>query len=93
MSDLAAWAEPLRRAALEGAARIRFGRTTDAEDRSVAFSMNSYDPDGGVIGDDRDYDVLKAVFTPLERLSEGVEGDFMLEMDLASGEVATASSA
>ncbi len=41
-----------------------------------------------MIGDDREYELLKAVFDPLERLSEGIEGDFMLELDLARGAVA-----
>lgn len=40
---------------------------------------------GEVIGDDRDYDILKAVFSPLENLSEAMDGDFMLEMDIESG--------
>ncbi len=92
MSAFEDWSEPLRRAALPGAARIAFGRTTSSDDRSVSFSMNSYDADGDVIGDDRDYDLLKAVFSPLERLSETMTGDFMLEMDLQTGAVRTISS-
>ena len=87
MAEFDAWSEKLRRAALPGAARIVFGRTTKAEDRSVSYSMNSYDAAGDVIGDDRDYDMLKVVFSPLETLSEAMEGDFLLEMDLESGVV------
>lgn len=87
MSALQHWSEALERAALPDASRIVFGRTTDAADQSVSYSMNSYDEEGRVIGDDRDYDLLKAVFTPLERLSEEMDGDFMLAMDLDSGAV------
>ena len=88
MSTFEEWEPALRRAALEGAARIRFGRTSGEDGHSVSYSMNSYDAEGGVIGDDREYELLKAVFDPLERLSEGIEGDFMLELDLARGAVA-----
>ena len=93
MTEIEAWGDSLRRAALPGAARIVFGRTTQLDDQSVSYSMNSYDEDGDVIGDDRDYDLLKAVFSPLERLSETIDGDFMLEMDLASGKVSPSSTA
>lgn len=82
------WEPALRRAALPGAARIRFGRTSGGAGQSVSYSMNSYDADGDVIGDDREYDLLKAVFDPLERLSERIEGDFLLELDLERGAVA-----
>lgn len=85
MAEFDLWSEKLRRAALPGAARIVFGRTTNAGDGAVSYSMNSYDAAGEVIGDDRDYDILKAVFSPLENLSEAMDGDFMLEMDIESG--------
>lgn len=87
MNDLNNWSEALERAALPDAARIVFGRSTNADDQSVSYSMNSYDADGEVIGDDRDYDLLKAVFTPLEKLSNEMDGDFMLEMDLTTKQV------
>lgn len=87
MSGLEDWAGPLERAALPDASRIVFGRSTNAADQSVSYSMNSYDAEGRVIGDDRDYDLLKAVFTPLESLSDQIAGDFMLEMDLSSTQV------
>ena len=88
MSTHSEWEPALRRAALPDAARIRFGRTSGEDGHTVSYSMNSYDAEGGVIGDEREYDLLKAVFDPLERLSEGIEGDFMLELDLARGAVA-----
>lgn len=87
MNDLDNWSGALERAALPGAARIVFGRSTNADDQSVSYSMNSYDADGEVIGDDRDYDLLKAIFTPLEKLSNEMDGDFMLEMDLSTKQV------
>lgn len=87
MSDLGNWSEALERAALPDASRIVFGRSTNASDQSVSYSMNSYDAEGQVIGDDRDYDLLKAVFTPLEALSNDMDGDFMLEMDLSAKQV------
>lgn len=87
MIEQEVWEPALRRAALPGASRIRFGRSTSADDQSVSYSMNSYDAEGQVIGDDRDYELLKAVFDPLEQLARQIDGDFLLEMDVESGEV------
>lgn len=86
VNDLEAWSEALRRAALPDASLVRFGRSSTPD--GVSYSLNSYDGEGGVIGDERDYDLLKAVFMPLERLSAQMDGEFMLEMDLGSGAVA-----
>lgn len=42
---------------------------------TIAHRLTSFDTDGKVIGDDRDYDLLKAVMTPLESLAEHEPGD------------------
>ena len=67
-----AWREALRFAALPGAARVRFQRQNLVEDGipTVRYTLRSETQAGNVIGDDRDYDLLKAVMTPLEKLSE-----------------------
>ena len=67
-----AWREALRFAALPGAARVRFQRQNLVEDGipTVRYTLRSETQAGNAIGDDRDYDLLKAVMSPLEKLAE-----------------------
>ena len=62
------WREKLDRAALPGATQVRFTWTRTSDGQS--FALASLDDDANVIGDDRDYDLLKAVISPLEALAE-----------------------
>ena len=62
------WKRRLRRAGLPGAAKVEL--TWRFAARETAFELRSLDVSGGVIGDDRDYDLLKAVMSPLENLAE-----------------------
>ena len=79
------WIERLRFAALPGAVRVRFACEADARDGSVSYTLKSFDATGHPIGDDRDYDLLKAAMSPLERLSEQMARPFAIELDLKSG--------
>lgn len=81
-----AWIAALRRAALEDAHRVEFGRETKSV-MEVSYTLNSYDADGEAMGDDRDYDLLKAVFSPLERLSETMPDTFMIKLTLGLDEL------
>lgn len=86
-----AWIKALQFAALPGAAKIVFERQSKIEDGTptVHYRLQSMDGAGKTIGDDRDYDLLKAVMSPLEKLAEArSEGDFHLELDLKSGKFA-----
>lgn len=58
----------LSRCALNGAKRVTFilEMTTDGQ----SASLTSRDAQNNPIGDDRDYDLLKACFDPLRRLTE-----------------------
>ena len=80
-----AWIKAMSFAALPGAARMRFERTELIEDGvpTVRYSLRSETESGAVIGDDRDYDLLKAAMTPLEALSEAAgHKDLIVELDL-----------
>ncbi len=80
-----AWREALRFAALPGAARVLFHRKNLVEDGipTVRYSLRCETQDGQVIGDDRDYDLLKAALTPLENLAEHYDhNELMVDLDL-----------
>ena len=80
-----AWREALRFAALPGAARVRFRRQKLIEDGTptVRYSLRSETQTGELIGDDRDYDLLKAAMTPLENLAERYDHDeLMVDLNL-----------
>lgn len=88
MSD--AWIKALRFAALPGAAKVRFEKQTRraAGAVSVHYRLRSYSASGHAIGDDRDYDLLKAVMTPMEMLADAEDHkELKLELDLESGEL------
>jgi len=80
-----AWKKALRFAALPGAAKVRFERRTLVEDGTptTRYALRSETATGTVIGDDRDYDLLKAAMHPLENLSEREpQTELGVELDL-----------
>lgn len=81
------WIKALSFAALPGATRVVFSKTHGVEDGTptTRYTLRSYDGEGKVIGDDRDYDLLKAAMGPLERLSEPMQQDFEITLDCVSG--------
>lgn len=80
------WIKALAFAALPGARQVTFSRESANEDGTptTRYTLKSYGPDGAVIGDDRDYDLLKAAMGPLEKLSEAKDSDFTVTLDLQS---------
>ena len=62
------WSEKLSRAALPGAVKVAFfwRRTADGH----AFALKSWDSEDSLIGDTRDYDLLKVHFEALGALAE-----------------------
>lgn len=53
---------------------------------TTAHRLTSVSANGTVIGDDRDYDLLKAVMMPLEALSERETADpFNVSLNLQTG--------
>ncbi|MEO1659958.1 MAG: hypothetical protein AAFR51_03145 [Pseudomonadota bacterium] len=83
-----AWHQALRFAALPGAAKVRLERQSLIEDetRTVRYRLTSFTADGETIGDDRDYDLLKAVMSPLEALADAAgHKDLKIELDLENG--------
>lgn len=82
------WKKKLTFAALPGAVRVIFEWTANSDGWS--YALKSRDPEGQPIGDDSDYDILKARIGPLENLAEaegyGLVGETRrIEMDLATG--------
>lgn len=67
--DEAAWVRALARAALDGACRVEFTFTRPAPNE-VSYRLSCFDETGAKMGDSRDYDLLKAVMTPLESLCD-----------------------
>lgn len=84
------WTKALRFAALPGAVRIMFERQSVIENGTptTRYRLRSVSETGQVIGDDRDYDLLKAVMTPLEKLAEAhTHNNLKLTFDLESGQL------
>ena len=79
-----AWIKALRFAALPGAEIVTFERTILSEDGTptTRYALRSIAPNGQPIGDDRDYDLLKAAIQPLERLADS-EPHTNLKLELA----------
>ena len=79
------WIKALRFAALPGAARVQFKARKLIEDGTptLNYHLQSETHAGDVIGDDRDYDLLKAAMGPLEKLYEASgHTELILELDL-----------
>ena len=74
-----AWIKALRFAALPGAASVCFVKTAknDAGTVSVTYRLRSFSETDETLGDDRDYDLLKAVMTPLEQLADASGQDHL----------------
>jgi hypothetical protein len=84
------WIAPLKFAALPGAAMVSFSRTFTTEDGTATtnYHLESRRSDGTKIGDDRDYDLLKAAIGPLEKLAEThFEGDVRVVLDISANKV------
>ena len=85
-----AWIKALRFAARPGAVSVSFERriTTENSTPTIRYRLTSLSQDGQVIGDDRDYDLLKAAMTPLENLAEAQDHkNLKLTLDLKSGQL------
>lgn len=82
MADDVSWKNALKRAALPGAARVVFEKRVNPKENAVSYTLKSFTADGAPIGDDRDYDLLKAVMTPLERLAEDYDDRLMVSLDV-----------
>ena len=85
------WREKLTRAALRGAVAVIFEWTRTGE--GTAFALKSRDSMNQPIGDDADYDILKARISPLETLAEQegfapVGQTRSIRLDLVTGELA-----
>ncbi|MEM7458636.1 MAG: hypothetical protein AAF331_04150 [Pseudomonadota bacterium] len=83
-----AWAQALRFAALPDAVSVEFERQDVIENGTptTRYILRSMSAAGQAIGDDRDYDLLKAVMTPLEKLADAHNhNNLKLKYDLESG--------
>ena len=84
------WRAALARAALPGSCRVEYRRAVGFEDglQTTNHKLTCLDKHGVVIGDGRDYDLLKAVMTPLESLSDGeTENPLLVVLNLLTGGV------
>lgn len=79
------WINRLNRAALPGAAEVELVRT-HPEPNAVNYRLRSLNAEGELIGDDRDYDLLKAIMSPLEKLAEQTleHGRLRVVLDIAA---------
>ncbi|MEO1321555.1 MAG: hypothetical protein AAFV59_00960 [Pseudomonadota bacterium] len=83
-----AWVKALRFAALPGAEIVTFERMQLLEDGTptTRYTLRSVSKSGETIGDDRDYDLLKAVMQPLERLADSEpHAELKLELVVKTG--------
>ncbi|MHA7898672.1 MAG: hypothetical protein ACX94B_02335 [Henriciella sp.] len=80
-----AWIKALAFAALPGASKVRFERRFSNENGTPTtnYKLTSLTANGTPMGDDRDYDLLKAALGPLESLAEHEDHkDLIIELDL-----------
>ncbi|MEO1027645.1 MAG: hypothetical protein AAFX02_01185 [Pseudomonadota bacterium] len=85
-----AWIKALTFAALPRAKTVEFSRSVGMYSglTDIRYRLTSLDGEGNTIGDDRDYDLLKAAMGPLERLAENVVSeDFQISLNLNSGKL------
>lgn len=84
------WKAALRRASLPDAVRVVYRLDTGVEDGvpTRKHRLTSYDASEAAIGDDRDYDILKAVMMPLENLAEDeAVNRLVVTLNLVSGSI------
>lgn len=81
--DKADWIAALQRAALPESEIVSFARVFP-DQATVSYRLLCCTASGEMIGDDRDYDLLKAVITPLERLADSISGPFTLNYRVSS---------
>ncbi|MEM9571000.1 MAG: hypothetical protein AAF996_06015 [Pseudomonadota bacterium] len=84
------WVAALRFAALPGASSVLFERhfTTEDGTPTTKHRLTSFSISGAAIGDDRDYDLLKAAITPLEILAASEQtDDLRVQLDLETGQL------
>lgn len=81
--DRADWIKALKRAALPESEIVSFARVFP-DPATVSYRLLCTTASGEMIGDDRDYDILKAVITPLERLADRISGAFTMNYRVSS---------
>ncbi len=81
--DKSAWIAALQRAALPESEIVSFSRVFP-DKATVSYRLLCATASGEMIGDDRDYDLLKGVITPLERLADKITGAFTLNYRVSS---------
>lgn len=75
------WRAALTRAALPGSGSVKLAYTRPGPNE-VSYQLTCLSAEGQVIGDDRDYDLLKAVMTPLEILCNCEDAPFTAQINL-----------
>lgn len=81
------WVKALSFAALPSAAKVRFERRLMVKDGTptTEYALRSIAESGEIVGDARDYDLLKAVMGPLENLAKQQDHrDLIVELDLTN---------
>ena len=84
--DEATWRRALRRAALPDALEAQFALTQSAPNQ-ISYCLICRDAQGRKIGDDRDYDLLKAVISPLENLCNCEDAPFSATLNLETDQL------
>lgn len=79
--DIETWQAALTRAALPGTASVKLVYTRPGPNE-VSYRLVCLSADGATIGDDRDYDLLKAVMSPLEKLCDCEDAPFAVQINL-----------
>lgn len=92
----AAWIKALGFAALPGSETVIFARKSGVTDGipTTSYTLRCFDAAGQEIGDDRDYDLLKAAITPLERLADREDhANLTMELSISEGQLRQIDSA
>lgn len=91
-TDHLAWLKALTRAALPGTQRVVLSYVIPEPGRTV-FSLTCLRANGDNIPDPRDYDILKSVMSPLEKLCTCEEAPLTVELNLEENTLSFESKA
>lgn len=81
-TDHIAWLMALTRAALPGTERVCLSYSKPAPNET-RYILTCFDEMGRKIGDARDYDLLKSIMSPLEKLCDCEDAPLTVELNLS----------
>lgn len=85
-TDHIAWLKALTRAALPGTVRVVVTYTSTPPDQ-IAYALTCFDAADAKIGDTRDYDMLKSIMSPIEKLCTCEVAPLTVELNIEENEL------